>query len=219
MAVPCVVSGNLQTLTSGQVAQGQITFQLTNIGTGNPIGVTGTSIFPSLKYVVLSAPDGSFSISIWGNDNINPANTLYAVTFRDVQGNEVGPIQYSIIGATANLNTLAAVSTTLPPVLVTGGNLALAISSQGVSFTASNFATLYRITTGASTITATLPTAVGFAGQSLIFKKVDAGAGTAVLTPAGGQTIDGLATFTLSTQGQFMGLVSNGANWDIWTRN
>ena len=219
MPTPCTVSGNLQTLTSGQILQGRVIFQLTNTGTGNPVGVSGTSIFPALTYTSITGTDGSFSVSLWGNDNITPANTLYAVTFRDQQGNEVGPILYSIIGATANLNTLTAVSTTLPPVFITAGNLALAVSNQSTNFTIANFANIYRVTTGASTIAATLPTAVGFPGQVLIVKKIDAGVGIVVLTPVGGQTIDGLATFTLSAQGQYMGLVSNGATWDIWTRN
>jgi hypothetical protein len=219
MPTPCSVTGNLQTLTGNQIAQGRIIFQLTNIGTGNPIGVSGTSIIPALTYTVLSAIDGSFSVSLWGNDNITPANTLYAVTYRDPQGNEIGPIQYSIVGATANLNSLAAISTTLPPVFITAGNIAFAISNQSTNFTIANFATLYRVTTAASTITVTLPTAIGFSGQAFIVKKIDSGVGTAILTPVGGQTIDGLASFTLSAQGQFMGLVSNGATWDIWTRN
>jgi hypothetical protein len=106
MPIPCTVSGNLQSLTSGQVANGLISFQLINIGTGNAIGISGTSLFPSLKYVVMSAPDGSFSVQVWGNDNITPPNTLYAVTFRDPFGNEVGPIQYNITGASVSLNAL-----------------------------------------------------------------------------------------------------------------
>jgi len=219
MPTPCTVSGNLQALTSGQIAQGRVIFQLTNIGIGNPVGVSGTSIFPALVYSVMTGLDGSFSVSLWGNDNITPANTLYAVTFRDPQGNEVGPILYSIVGATANLNTLTATSTTLPPVFITAGNLSLAISNQSTNFTIANFATLYRVTTAASTITVTLPTAVGVPGQLFIVKKIDSGVGTAILTPVGGQTIDTLTTFTLSAQGQFMGLVSNGTTWDIWTRN
>lgn len=123
MPTPCTVSGNLQTLTANQIAQGKVIFQLTNIGTGNPIGVSGTSIIPALSYTVLSAPDGSFSIGIWGNDVLTPANTLYAVTFRDQQGNELGPILYSIVGASANMNTLVAASTVTPPVIVSGAVL------------------------------------------------------------------------------------------------
>ena len=117
MPTPCIVSGTLQTLTSGHIAQGRVIFQLTNIGTGNPVGIPSTSIIPALTYTAMSSQDGTFTLPLWGNDNISPSNTLYAVTFRDFQGNEIGPILYSITGGAVNLNSLAAVSTTIPPVL------------------------------------------------------------------------------------------------------
>jgi hypothetical protein len=120
MPTPCTVTGNLQTLSGNLIAQGRVIFQLTNTGSGNPIGVSGTSIIPALTYSALSAADGSFTVQLWGNDVLAPANTLYAVTFRDQQGNQVGPILYSIIGASANLNTLVATSTVVPPVLLAG---------------------------------------------------------------------------------------------------
>jgi hypothetical protein len=123
MPSPATVTGNLKALTNGAISQGFVIFQLANLGTGNPITVSGTGIFPNLKVVTQSAADGSFSQSLWGNDNISPSNTIYNVTFRDPQGNEVGPIQYSIVGASPNLNTLAALSTTTPPVLLAIGSL------------------------------------------------------------------------------------------------
>jgi hypothetical protein len=123
MPTPCAVSGTLQTLTSGAIAQGQVIFQLINIGTGNPVVVSGTSILPALSYKVSSAQDGSFSTNLWGNDVISPAGTLYSIIFRDLQGNQVGPVQYSIAGASANLNTLVAAGAVTPPVIVPGAVL------------------------------------------------------------------------------------------------
>ena len=93
-------------------------FQLTNIGIGNPIGVTGTTIIPSLTYTAVTSVNGTFSISIWGNDNITPANTVYSCTFFDSLGNSMGPVLYNIVGASFNLNTAIAVSNVLPPVFV-----------------------------------------------------------------------------------------------------
>jgi hypothetical protein len=122
MAVPLIVTGNLKALTNGSISQGFVIFQLGNLGTGNPIIVSGTAIFPSLKVITQSAADGSFSQTLWGNDNISPSNTIYNVTFRDLQGNEIGPIQYSLTGSSPNLNTLSAVSNTTPPVLIPGGS-------------------------------------------------------------------------------------------------
>jgi hypothetical protein len=110
----------LNQLSSALVGQGKVLFQLTNTGTGNPIGVTNTAIIPQLTYTAVTSVNGTFSISLWGNDNINPANTLYSVTFFDNFGNSMGPVLYSITGASVNLNTAIAVSTVSPPVLIGG---------------------------------------------------------------------------------------------------
>lgn len=120
MPSPCTVTGNLLQLSNGIIANGQVIFELANIGSGNPITITGTGIFPALKYVSTSQANGSFALNLWGNDNISPANTIYNVTYRDNLGNEVGPIQYSITGSSVNLNSAASVSSTSPPVLASG---------------------------------------------------------------------------------------------------
>jgi len=133
MPSPCTVSGNLRQLSNGVIANGQVIFELSNIGTGNPLIVSGTGIFPALKYIAQSASDGSFTQAIWGNDNISPSNTIYNVTFRDNSGNEVGPIQYSITGATANLNSLAAAGSTTPPILLPGGAVVLSVVAPTVA--------------------------------------------------------------------------------------
>jgi hypothetical protein len=140
MPTPCVVSGNLQTLTSGQIAQGRVIFQLTNIGTGNPINVIGTAIFPALVLSVETDSTGAFSTQLWGNDNINPANTLYLVTYRDSLGNQVGPIQYLITGATFNLNTAAATGSVSPPILAQLGSIKRLFLNTGTALAAGNFA-------------------------------------------------------------------------------
>jgi len=117
MPSPCLVYGNLQSLSGGAIAQGTVIFELGNIGAGNPIGISGTSLFPNLKYTVQTAGDGSFNVNLWGNDSINPANTIYNVTYRDSFGNEVGPIQYLIQGVACDLNATIPVTSTVPPVL------------------------------------------------------------------------------------------------------
>jgi hypothetical protein len=106
------VSGTLQTLSGGIIAQGKVFFQLSNIAsttagnTGIP-RVSGTGIFPNTQFVVMTDQSGNFSIALWGNDSITPAGTVYNVTFRDYLNNEIGPIVFTITGATFNLNTAA----------------------------------------------------------------------------------------------------------------
>lgn len=103
-------------------------------------------------------------------------------------------------------------------VLTKIGSFPMIVGSLSSNFTANTY-NMNLVTTGASAIMATLPTAVGISGTSLIIKKVDSGVGTVVITPAGSQKIDGLSTFTLSAQWQYIGLVSDGTNWQIFTRN
>lgn len=223
MPSPCTVTGNLQTLTSGRMPQGTVTFQLANIGIGNPIMVLGVSVLPTLTYIIETANDGSFTTLLWGNDNIDPTNTAYSVTYRDYFGNQIGPVLYSITGSTANLNAISSISNTIPPVLIpggsSGGSTVFTVTSESANFAPTVNLNVYLVTTGSSTIVATLTTAVGVAGQSLIIKKVDSGGGTVAIGTTSSQTIDGLPQYVLSNQWQFMEVVSDGANWQIIDNN
>jgi hypothetical protein len=133
------VTGTLATLTSGKIAQGKVIFQLTNVGTGNPISVSGTSVFPALTLTIMTDQSGNFSTPLWGNDNINPSNTLYAVTFRDFQGNEIGPVLFSITGPTVNLNSATPVNNVLPPVFSGAGLVGAVLLNPTVGQTISGF--------------------------------------------------------------------------------
>lgn len=107
MPSPCTVTANLKTILSGNSSLATVTFTLSNIGTGNVARVLNTGIFPALTVIATSDINGSVSTSLWGNDNIDPSGTLYNVTFRDQNRNEVGPILFSIVGANFNLNSAA----------------------------------------------------------------------------------------------------------------
>lgn len=120
--VPCVVTGNLDTLLGGNASFGSIDFVLGNLGTGTVPRVIGTGIFPALRQTVQSDEFGHIETTLWGNDNIDPANSIYFLTFRDAQRNEVGQVIFSITGTSFNLNTAAAVNTILPPILFQFGN-------------------------------------------------------------------------------------------------
>jgi hypothetical protein len=50
-------------------------------------------------------------------------------------------------------------------------------------------------------------------GFTLSFKKIDTGANTVTITPSGTETIDGQVNYVLDTQGQFITIKSDGANW------
>lgn len=63
---------------------------------------------------------------------------------------------------------------------------------------------------GSGTFTLNLPTAVGATGKWYSIKKN--GTGTLTIDPNGAQTIDSRLTRTL-TNGEYVGIVSNGSNW------
>jgi hypothetical protein len=72
------------------------------------------------------------------------------------------------------------------------------------------------LVTAAANRTITLPTAVGITGRRYCIKKVDAGAGAALVRTTGGQTIDGNAVgYNLVNQWQYCWVGSDGANWQI----
>jgi hypothetical protein len=64
-------------------------------------------------------------------------------------------------------------------------------------------------------VTATLPTAVGNAGQRLTFVKVDGSANAMVIATTGGQTISGNANLTVTVRWTSVIVESDGSNWVI----
>lgn len=131
---PCIVTGNIQTLTAGVIPQGIVIFQLYNVPSGAIPQILGIAEFPSLKFPVMTDQGGAIYTALWGNDVINPSNSQYLVTFKDFIGNEVGPILYNIVGPSFNLNTAIPAVNTLPPVYTSTGY------ASGAAVTAGNFA-------------------------------------------------------------------------------
>jgi hypothetical protein len=77
---------------------------------------------------------------------------------------------------------------------------------------------VYLVTTGASTITATLPavaTADATAGRVVTILKIDGGAGSVTIDGDGSETINGSTTVSLSSQYDYRTLVSDGSEWIV----
>lgn len=73
------------------------------------------------------------------------------------------------------------------------------------------------VTTGASNFVLNVPSAAGRSGRTFFVKKVDSGAGAVVLTPL--EPIDGIATYSLVNQGQYVEIASDGVAWQIVRNN
>ncbi len=65
------------------------------------------------------------------------------------------------------------------------------------------------------TVICTLPVAATHSGIKIHFKKTDASENTVVITPAGADTIDGLASVTLYSQNATVTIVGDGTGWSI----
>ncbi|HEX5411760.1 MAG TPA: carboxypeptidase-like regulatory domain-containing protein, partial [Terriglobia bacterium] len=99
------VTGTVRDSAGKAVSGASISFRLINIGRGNVARDSGTSIVAPAVVTVSSGSDGTFSLTLVGNDSITPAGTLYEVVIRG-QGFTYGPFDYSITGASADLNSL-----------------------------------------------------------------------------------------------------------------
>lgn len=99
--------------------------------------------------------------------------------------------------------------------LQVNGAIATAIAAKTAAYTLTANDSV--ITAGASggAFTVTLPTAVGIAGRHYTVKKTDSSANAVTVATTSSQTIDGAATAVLSSQYQFVTVVSDGANWSI----
>jgi hypothetical protein len=136
---PCLVTGSLDTLLGGNSAYGSIDFVLSNLGVGTVPRVIGTGIFPATKQTVQADENGNIQTELWGNDQIDPANTLYYLTFRDKDRNEVGQVAFFINGTFFNLNTATAANTVLPPVMISVGNINRIFAVLGTPLVAGDF--------------------------------------------------------------------------------
>jgi len=67
---------------------------------------------------------------------------------------------------------------------------------------------------GARTIT--LPDATTCAGRQYVIKKIDSSTNAVTIVPQAGQTIDGQASVSITTQYDYRGVVSDGANWYLF---
>lgn len=76
--------------------------------------------------------------------------------------------------------------------------------------------TVFRVTAGAGTVTATLNSVAPIVGKVLTFVKEDGGGGQVVIQ---GATIGGQGSYALTIQYQYVRIQWNGATWDIVGNN
>lgn len=102
------LTGTLEDITGGKVAEGTVTVQLRNYGSQIP-RKSGAALFALLDVAMdSSSPDGTFSIPVVQNDLILPARTYYVVQVADSNGDvvQVNAYQFNGPDGTVDLSTV-----------------------------------------------------------------------------------------------------------------
>ena len=97
--------------------------------------------------------------------------------------------------------------------LANGSSSSLTLAYTAVTSAYSVQLTDFVIDCTSGTFTVLLPTAVGISGKQFAIKNSDSGSIT--VDGNGSETIDGALTFVLSTKGEAIWIVSDGANWKV----
>lgn len=162
-------------------------------GNGVTLGVSGAIDVVGTANRITTAP-GSIDIATnyAGQTSINTLGTISTGTWNGA----VVAIAYGGTGAT----TAGAAA-----------NRLIAVTSVSSSVTLNNTDGVVLVDASAGTRTITLPLAS--TTYRYVIKKIDSSSNSVIITPAGGNTIEGAANKTLTTQYQFETLVSNGTTW------
>lgn len=89
------------------------------------------------------------------------------------------------------------------------------VEAKTVNYTAKDSDEIITSDATAGQVTITLPTASGRKGKKFVIKRIDASANDTIIDGAGAETIDGVATKTLSSQFDSLTIVSDGTNWIV----
>jgi hypothetical protein len=93
--------------------------------------------------------------------------------------------------------------------------MAVPVVTKAANYTLSDTDYVILANAASGAFTLTLPSAVGIAGRSYVLKKIDNSANVITMTASASETIDNLASRSLSTQHQFLSVLSDGAAWRI----
>ncbi len=114
MAGAVTVSGNTQDQTGANV-QGYAVFTLLNFSAGTLPRVLGTTTIVERIHRFQANASGVISGTLFGNDQIDPAGTVYLVSILDASGNEISEALFNITGSTFNINSATPI--TVSPVV------------------------------------------------------------------------------------------------------
>lgn len=119
MAVPGVtLTGKVQTITGANDAA-LVTATLQNYG-GNAPTITGTAQVAAVAASAQALADGTWSLTLWGNDQIAPPNTYYTITIVSSTGVSLWSAAYTINSGSYDLSNLQPLAAILPVAMPSG---------------------------------------------------------------------------------------------------
>lgn len=217
MASPCTVTAHLQT-ADDQGLQGNafVRFRLRNFSGFVP-RIVGTSIIAETQIDSLPDNTGLVTVTLWGNDNIDPSGTFYTVEWWN-NGRITSQGNFLITGASLALDSASQLN---PPAstaqtFLTASNLLLINSQTGTSYTLviSDMGLLIEMN-NASANTLTIPpnSSVSFPVGAIITVR-QMGAGQTTIAPGAGVTLLTPETALLRKQYATVTLHQRAAN--VW---
>jgi trimeric autotransporter adhesin len=165
-------------------------------------GITGTSV------IVAAMRNESVALAVQANSSSQSANLT---EWRNSGGTALSAVDEK---GNLGLGTAAPNST-----LHTNGSFSTAVASVSSNTTLTEANSLVLVNAGGSDRTITLPTASGITGRIYTIKKVDSGSKKVVVDGRNSETIDGAATFNLTSQWDYVTIQSDGSNWMIIGQN
>jgi hypothetical protein len=192
----------------------------------NPIARTnhtGTQLantISNFNAAVASAITAGNGVTIDINGEIDVVGTTDRITVApgsiDIASNYLGQPSITTVGTITSGNW----NGTIIPITYGGtgaasagaaANRLLAVTSVSTSVTLNNTDGVVLVDASGGVRTVTLPSAS--TNYKYVIKKVDSSSNNVIINPAGGNTIEGASSKTLTTQYQFETLISNGTTW------
>ena len=188
--------------------------------TGSDFIITGNYIENSTTYGIYLYPANNSIIAF--NRIINP--TYYGIRLRDSTGSVL--LGNKIVGGTIHLyaygssdcivvfNELSSISG-ITDSLIRHNKGYSTVKTKASNYSATWADGLILVDASTGAITITLPDPTKYPGEAITVKKIDASANAVTVSPYGTETIDGGASYSLSSQNQFITLISDGTNWYV----